>query len=112
MRRRSVRLASAFAAYGALLLLAVSPATASESIESFSSTISTTAVGGHPNIETTFTLADPGVSEVARNITFKAPEGIFGNPRAINQCSSLDFALTQCPSASQAGLITLRANYE
>ena len=43
---------------------------------------------------------------------FNAPEGIFGNPQAIDRCTSLDFAQTQCPPTSQAGLITLHANYE
>ena len=84
----------------------------SESIESFSSTLSTTLVGGHPDIETSFRLAEPGVEEAARNVAFEAPEGVFGNPRAIDVCTSLDFALTQCPPSSQAGLITIHANYE
>ena len=37
---------------------------------------------------------------------FNAPEGLFGNPNAITHCTSSDFALDQCPSNSQAGLIT------
>ena len=43
---------------------------------------------------------------------FNAPEGVFGNPYAITHCTSSDFALDQCPSNSQAGLITIYANYE
>ncbi len=43
---------------------------------------------------------------------FNAPEGVFGNPYAITHCTSSDFALDQCPSNSQAGLITVYANYE
>ena len=93
-------------------LASAAPALASPSIESFSSTLSTDAVGGHPDIETSFTLSEPGVTEAARNVTVGTPAGIFGNPRAIDQCTSFDFALTQCPSSSQAGLITLHANYE
>ena len=57
-------------------------------------------------------LSEPGVSEAARNVIFQAPEGIFGNPYAITHCTSSDFALDQCPSDSQAGLITVYANYE
>ena len=38
---------------------------------------------------------------------FNAPEGLFGNPYAITHCTSSDFALDQCPSNSQAGLITV-----
>ena len=43
---------------------------------------------------------------------FNAPQGVFGNPNAITQCTSSDFALDQCPPDSQAGLITVYANYE
>ena len=39
------------------------------------------------------------------------PEGIFGNPQAIPQCTSVDFAQESCPSSSQAGLITIHARY-
>ena len=67
---------------------------------------------GIPDIETSFRLAEPGVEEAARNVAFEAPEGVFGNPRAIDVCTSLDFALTQCPPSSQAGLITIHANYD
>ena len=74
------------------------PACASEEIESFSSTLSSSLVGGHPDIETTFRLAEPGVEEAARNVAFEAPEGVFGNPRAIDQCTSLDFAFDPVPS--------------
>ena len=73
------------------------PAGAEESIESFSSTLSTTLVGGHPDIETTFRLAEPGVEEAARNVAFEAPEGIFGNPRAIDVCTSLGLRADPVP---------------
>ena len=108
----TARIAGVAALIATMGAIFAAPAGAEESIESFSSTLSTTLVGGHPDIETTFRLAEPGVEEAARNVAFEAPEGIFGNPRAIDVCTSLDFALTQCPPSSQAGLITLHANYE
>ncbi len=37
---------------------------------------------------------------------------MFGNPNAITRCTSSDFALHACPADSQAGLITVYANYE
>ena len=43
---------------------------------------------------------------------FDAPEGVFGNPNAIAQCESSQFALEECSPNSQAGLITVYANYE
>ena len=96
----------------AMFLALAAPAFATEPITSFHSTISTDKVGGHPDIVTEFALAEPGVNEAARNIIFNTPEGVFGNPKAISRCTSLDFALDECPSVSQAGLITLRSNYE
>ena len=68
--------------------------------------------GGHPDLSTSFTLGSPGEPEAARNVVFRAPEGIFGNPNAVTECTSGDFALDQCPSNSQVGVITLNANYE
>ena len=88
-----------------------SPATATENVTSFETTMSTTQAGGHPNLETSFELASPGVPEAAKNVIFNAPTGVFGNPRAVTQCLPSDFALDQCPSDAQVGLITIRANY-
>jgi len=107
-------LRAALAASAILFALAAlaTPAFASEDIESFSTTTSTTQAGGHPDLETHFTLADPGSPEVAKNVSFNAPTGFSGNTNAIEQCTSLDFALDQCPSDSQAGLITIYATYE
>jgi hypothetical protein len=85
---------------------------ASLDVESFSTTSSNAEAGGHPDLSTSFRLVEPGVEEAARDVTFEAPEGIFGNPYAISHCTSSDFALDQCPSDSQAGLITVYANYE
>ena len=90
------------------------PATAqaSEAITSFTTSTSTTEAGGHPDLSTSFTLANPGAPEAAKNIVFNAPRGVFGDPGAISRCTSSDFALDQCPSNSQAGLITVYANYQ
>jgi hypothetical protein len=106
------RIAALVGILAVLAALGATPAAATESIGSFSSTVSTTHVGGHPDIVTTFSLEDPGAPEAARNVIFNTPEGIFGNPRAIDLCTSQDFALAQCPSASQSGLITIHARYE
>lgn len=86
-------------------------AVASEAITSFKTTMSTNRVGAHPDLETFFELEAPGAPEAAQNVIFDAPTGVFGNPRAVVQCSSSDFALDQCPASSQVGLITLRAAY-
>ena len=98
----------------ALLLLTsmAQQADASEAIESFSTTTSDTGAGEHPDLSTSFTLANPGSPEGARNVIFNAPEGVFGNPNAVTQCAQSDFALDQCPPNAQTGVITVYANYE
>ena len=93
-------------------LIAASSAHANERIESFSTTTSTTQAGGHPTLETDFTLGEPGAPEAAQNVIFNAPRGVFGNPNAISRCTPSLFAMDECPVSSQAGLMTIRANYD
>jgi hypothetical protein len=87
------------------------PALAAMEIEQFETTASTSLAGGHPDLHTYFKLKGAGAPEVAKNISFDLPRGMFGNPRVLFTCSALDFSLQQCPTNSQAGLITLHANY-
>ena len=100
---------------GALALVAsaalVTPAGASQAITSFSASVSTSQAGGHPDFSFNFALANPGEPEAAKDVVLNAPEGLFGNPNAIPRCTSSDFALMQCPTASQIGIVTIRANY-
>jgi len=74
--------------------------------------ISVPRAGGHPNLYTSFSLENPGSPEAVENVIFNTPEGVFGNPYAITHCTASDYALDQCPSNAQAGLITVYANYE
>jgi hypothetical protein len=108
--RRGALRAALLAAAGLLTAAALAaPAQASEAIDSFTTTTTTTTAGGHPDLSTSFTLHNPGNPEAVQNVIFNAPEGLFGNPYAITHCTSSDFALEQCPSNSQAGLITVYA---
>ncbi len=100
--------AAALAALAVALGVAAAPAAASEKIDSFTTSTSTTQAGGHPDLTTSFTLENPGAPEAAQNVIFNAPGGLFGDPYATIHCTSSDFALDQCPSDSQAGLITVR----
>src|SRR5690242_1668771 len=95
-----------------LLALGATSAQAALTIEEFETTASETHAGGHPDLVTRFKLNRGATNEVAKNITFEAPEGMFGNPRVLTQCSALDFALQQCTPNAQAGLITIHAEYE
>ena len=89
----------------------IGTAQASQTISSFSVSTSTTQAGDHPDLSASFDLAAPGAPEAAKNIGVDLPEGVFGNPGAILKCSAGDFVLSECISGSQAGLITVYANY-
>ncbi|HEX7059189.1 MAG TPA: hypothetical protein VF176_04990 [Solirubrobacterales bacterium] len=111
MSKRSVFLGAVLASLLAAAALA-GPASASEAISAFSVTTTTTQAGGHPDLGMSVELESPGAPESARNVVVNTPEGLFGNPNALDKCSSEDFALDQCSSSTQAGLITVRANYQ
>ena len=85
---------------------------ASGTIKGFSVTTSTTQAGGHPDLLATVEIENPGQPESAKDIAVNLPKGVFGNPSAALKCSSQDFALAECPTDSQVGAITVRANYE
>ena len=100
-------------AIGALLALALAaPAQAAQNIESFTISSSDQRAGAHPDIRTAFELEDAGLPEAAKNVTVNMPEGIFGDANATTKCASSEFAEFACPSGSQIGIVTVRANYE
>ena len=110
----TAKITAALIAAIALFLAAAGTATASEPIESFMTTMTDpqgggpySQAGGHPDLETTFTLKDPGNPEAAKNVIFNAPQGLFGNINAIAKCTAADFAFDQCPANSQVGLMTV-----
>ena len=93
------------------LAVAAAPAAATEPVSSFGVTTSSTAAGGHPDLSASFALEEPGSPEAAESVTVNLPRGVFGNPNAIPTCDVSDFALMQCPANTQAGTVTIRANY-
>ncbi len=98
---------------GALLaILVTTAASAKPTISEFSVDSSSTQAGGHPDLVAKFKLASPGQPEVAKDLIFNLPEGVFGNPGAIYKCRSADFALNHCAPGAQAGLVQLIANYK
>ena len=93
------------------MVLAAKPAAAAEQINSFNASVSTDQAGGHPDVSFDFALDNPGEPEAARDVVLNAAGGLFGNPNAVRRCTSGDYALQQCPTASQVGIVTIRANY-
>ena len=87
-------------------------AAASEPILSYTLGSTNTQAGAHPNVTASFQLESPGHPEIARNVQVNLPVGVFGNPGAIPKCQSTNFALNECAPATQAGLVTVFADYE
>jgi hypothetical protein len=110
MSARPTAVRALLAGLGAALAIAA-PAGAGQPITSFNASVSTSQAGGHPDVNFDFTLANPGQPEAAKEAVLNLPEGLFGNPNAIPRCTSSDFALQQCQTASQVGIVTIRANY-
>ncbi len=111
MRKLSVNLGVTLTAVVAGLVLFVGAASASQTINGYSVGSSTTQAGSHPDLTASFSLEAPGEPEIAKNISVDLPAGVFGNPGAIDRCTSTSFALSQCAAASQAGVVTIYAKY-
>jgi hypothetical protein len=95
-----------------VLALSVSNASAAATISAFEVSSSDDRAGMHPDLETNITIQDAGSPETVRNAVVNLPEGMFGNPNAVPKCTSADFALFRCAPIAQAGVITVRGNYE
>jgi hypothetical protein len=89
------------------LLTQASRAMAADGIKSFSLERSTTQAGAHPDISTNVGLG-PEPQRAADRITFDWPPGLNVLPPAVSLCDLADFAMGQCSSDSQLGLITIR----
>ena len=107
----AIRAGVVIAALILVMLVGAEGAAATEPISSFGVATSTTQAGGHPDLSASFTLSEPGNPEAAESVVIDLPEGVFGNPNAIPTCNVSDFALSRCPLTSQAGTVTIRANY-
>jgi len=112
--RASLRAVATALLLAAMLLLVAGLGTASatEPIEAFTTGTSSSQAGDHPDLHASFRLANPGLPEAAENVTVETPQGVFGNPNAIPQCTSASFAQEECAPESQAGLITVYARYK
>ncbi len=89
------------------------PAWANSPIMSFSVSPSTTQAGGHPDIETDFTVGNRDTQNIPapscncqdpKQVTINLPAGVIGDPHSTPQCSQLEFANFGCPSDAQVGI--------
>ena len=87
-------------------------ATATPIVESFSFDSSVTQAGAHADLGISLSFADPGEPEAVKDLDLSAPPGVFVYPEAIPHCSAADFGEFECSPHAQAGLITVRVNYE
>ena len=110
MRRKTINFISLMACLLAIGASAAS-AQAAVTVDEFETTSSTSQAGGHPDLFTHFKLGGVG-PEVPKDVTFNAPKGLFGNPKVLTTCDPIDFAFLRCSSNTQAGLITVHANYK
>jgi len=110
-RKTTIHFLSVLAAAAALGAVLAAPAPASQAISSFGVGTTSTQAGGHPDLSASFSLSEPGEPEAARDVSVNFPEGVFGNPHASLTCTVADFALYECPMASQVGTIAVRGNY-
>jgi hypothetical protein len=84
---------------------------ASQGIESFSASPSTTQAGAHPDLTIAFSL-DQGSGEATDDVTIDGPTGLALLPFSVPTCNSSDFALAECSSQTQVGVVTIHASHE
>jgi hypothetical protein len=109
MALRTAMTVAALAFAGAVL---AASASAKAEISEFVIASSNQQAGSHPDLTARLKLANSGSPEVAKNMTVNFPTGVFGNPGAIFKCRAADFVINRCAPGSQAGLVTIIANYE
>jgi hypothetical protein len=79
-------------------------------VESASVGVTTTQAGAHPDLTTTFVLANDGTNPYALldNARIEVPPGVVGNPQQIPRCSIQQLGSTteesECPIQSQVGV--------
>jgi hypothetical protein len=110
--RRALRILVSVLAMGLVGAVFAAPSMAKQDISEFVISSSNPQAGAHPDLVARLKLEGAGEPEVAKEITANFPTGIFGNPGAIFKCRAADFVINQCQPGSQAGVVTIVANYE
>jgi hypothetical protein len=113
------RFALLAAAFGLLIGMggfSANSALASSPIYTFTQTPSSTQAGGHPNIETDFTVGNHNNQNIpppdcgcedAFSVTTNLPTGVIGIPTQLPRCTQVEFSEDRCPVDSQIGVVEL-----
>jgi hypothetical protein len=96
----------------AVLLALPGSAAAAIGVESFSLTTSTAQAGAHPDLNVTFAFEEPGEPETAQAASVELPRGFFFYPGLMVRCTANQFAASECPIASQVGIVTIHGSHE
>lgn len=83
-------------------------AAATFGVGSLTTNISTTQAGSHPDVTTAISLANESLGnpvQQLKDLQIQLPPGLIGNPRAIPQCTTLQFNSDSCPTDTQVGVI-------
>jgi Invasin, domain 3 len=88
------------------------PAGATVTVDSFTTSTSEIQAGAHPDLSFSFALGESGGPEAVKAVDLRLPAGYFLSPTAVPRCAAEDFVSFECPSNSQIGLITIRADDE
>ncbi len=106
-----LRLTIAWAACLFTLALYSATAGATVTIESFETTASDSHAGTHPDLGFSFSFGESSGPETAKSADLGVPAGFFVYPTALPRCTAEEFASFACWPSSQAGLISIWAEY-
>jgi hypothetical protein len=115
MDSRSMRSAMFVATLAALVavLAFAGRAEAAQEITEFSTGVTSTQAGGHPDVEYTVTWTNrfgtdlPCDCEDARRLDMHFPTGFIGNPHSVPVCTLSEFSLHICAPESQVGVLDI-----
>ena len=100
-----------------LCLFALSPpawASGSFGLASFSTSVSSSQAGGHPDLTTSFafdTNAEGDVIGQAKNLRLSLPAGLLGAPQAAPRCTPEELSGFDCQPSAQVGVINARFTF-
>jgi hypothetical protein len=95
-------------------LVVAAPASAAFSIAAFSTSLTSSVAGAHPDLTTDLTFSTTTSGSLTfpdgnvRDLAVDLPAGLVGDPTAVPQCAQSDFSQNACPVASQIGSVKIK----